>query len=79
MPDFNCVYGKYNHGECGEHGDKSVRAMTFHFLFPVLPALPVVVTVHAIANRSKRRRRKITDRRTPERKTSFIAVTMSQF
>ena len=27
--------------------------MTFHFLVPVLPVSPVVVTVHAIANRSK--------------------------
>jgi hypothetical protein len=26
-----------------------------------------------------RRRRKITDRRTPEKKSSFIAVTMSRF
>src|SRR5215510_7847347 len=39
-------------GDMGRHGDKSGRAMTFHFLFPVLPALPVVVTVNAIANRS---------------------------
>src|SRR5262249_18364466 len=29
------------------------RAMTFHFLFPALPVSPVVVTVHAIANRSR--------------------------
>jgi hypothetical protein len=55
-PDFNCVYGKNNHGGHGEHWDKSVRAMTFHFLFPVLPALPVVDTVHAIANRSRLRK-----------------------
>jgi hypothetical protein len=38
------VYGKNNHGG---YGDKSGRAMTFHFL------IPVVVTVHAIVNRSK--------------------------
>jgi hypothetical protein len=27
--------------------------MTFHFLFPVIPVPPVVVTVQAIANRSR--------------------------
>ena len=40
-------------GSTGKHGDKLGRAMTFHFLIPVLPALPMVLTVHAIANRYK--------------------------
>jgi hypothetical protein len=43
------MYGKNDHRD---HGDKSGRAITFHFLFPVIPALPVVVTVYAISNRS---------------------------
>jgi len=53
-PDFDCVYRKNNHGGRGDHGDKPGRAMTFHFLIPVIPAPPVVVTVYAIANRSSR-------------------------
>src|SRR5262249_53979337 len=36
-PDFDCVYRENNHGG---HGDKSGRAMTFHFLIPVIPCPP---------------------------------------
>ena len=43
------MYGKNNHGDRGDHWDKSDRTITFHFLFPVRPALPVVVIVNAIA------------------------------
>jgi hypothetical protein len=52
-PDFNCVYGKNNHGEHGAPRGKESEKSLLYLTYPRDPRVPVVVTVYAIANRSK--------------------------